>query len=83
MIDYLSIIVITFARSWLTSLSVDEILLSRLVNLSTNSRGQPLRLQMAPCFKRMYSVLFVLMRRPTLPSVCLGKIAGGIGVQLI
>ena len=43
MIDNQSITVYTFARYMLTSLSVDEILLLRYVNMSTNFRGLPLR----------------------------------------
>ena len=42
MIYYLLIAVYAFARHMLTSLSVNEILLSRYVNGSTNFRGLPL-----------------------------------------
>ena len=44
MIDKL---VYTFSMHILTSLSVDEILLPRYVNLSTNFRGLPLKVDMA------------------------------------
>ena len=40
--DELSIAVHAFTRRIITSLSVDEILLPRYVNLYTNFRGQPL-----------------------------------------
>ena len=43
MIDSLSITVYAFAKHILTSLSVDETLLLRYVNLSTNLRGSPFR----------------------------------------
>ena len=50
-----------FTRCMLTSLSIDEILLPRYVNLSTNFRGLPLRVEMAPShLKHIYSVLFAL-----------------------
>ena len=43
----------------LTSLSLDEMLLPRYVNWSTNSKGMPLRVEMAPsCLKHTNSVLF-------------------------
>ena len=48
-----------FARGILTSISVDEVLLSRYVNLPINFRGRPLRVEMAPSrLKHMYTVLF-------------------------
>ena len=56
-INKLLIAVHAFARRILTSLSVDEILLSRYVNLSTNFRGLLFRAKMAPShLKYMYSV---------------------------
>ena len=58
MINNLSIVIHTFARCMLTSLSVDKILLPRYVNLSTNFRGGPLRLEMVPShLKPMHFVL--------------------------
>ena len=48
MIDNLSIIFHAFNRCMLISISVDEILLPRYVNLSTTFRGLPLRVEMAP-----------------------------------
>ena len=51
MIVNLSIIVHSFARRVLTSIAVDEILLPGYVNLSTNLRGLPFRMEMAPRLK--------------------------------
>ena len=45
MIDNQSVSFLTFARRMLTSLSVDEILLPRYMNLCTNFRGQLLRVE--------------------------------------
>ena len=47
-IDSLSIAVYGFVRCILTSLSVDPTLLLRYVNLSTNFRELPFRVEMAP-----------------------------------
>ena len=58
MINNLLLTVNDFARGMVTSLSVDEILLLRYMNLSTNFLGQPLRAEMASCFKHMSSILF-------------------------
>ena len=59
MINNLSISVHAFTRHMLTSLSVDEILLLRYMNLSTNFRGLPLQVKIAPSFlKQMNSVFF-------------------------
>ena len=58
MSDNLSIAVHTFASHILTSLSVDETLLPKYLNLSTNFRGPPLRLEMAP-FRLKHELLFV------------------------
>ena len=57
MIDNLFIVVHTFTRHMLTSLSVNEILLPKYVNLSNNFRGLPLKVEMAPHLKHMNSVL--------------------------
>ena len=58
MIDNLSIAVHAFAKYRLTSLSVDEILLLRYMNFSTNFRDLPLKGEMAPSHsKHMHSVL--------------------------
>ena len=46
MIDKLPITFHTFTRHMLTSLSVDEILLPKYVNLSTNLGGLPLKMKM-------------------------------------
>ena len=55
----LSIVVNALARRMLTLLSVDEILLLRYVNWSTNFRGLPLRVEMVPsCLKHMNSILY-------------------------
>ena len=46
----------TFAKCMLTSLSVDEMLLPRYVNWSTNFRGSSLKVEVVPyCLKHMYS----------------------------
>ena len=60
----------TFARCILISLSVDEILLLRYVNLFTNFRGLPFRVEMAPRLKHMYSILLMFMWRPMPPAAC-------------
>ena len=58
MINNLSIGFYTFTRCMLISLSVDEMLLPRYVNCSTNFRVLPLIVMMDPlCLKHMYSVL--------------------------
>ena len=48
MINNLLIAVHVFARHMFTTLSVDEILLLRYVNLSTNFKGLPLTVDIAP-----------------------------------
>ena len=52
-IDSLSIAVHTFARRILTSLSVDETLLPRNGNLSTNFRWRPFRMEISPRLKHV------------------------------
>ena len=47
LIDNLPITVCIFTKHILISLSVDEILLPRYANLSTNFKGLPLRVEMA------------------------------------
>ena len=60
MINSLLIAAHAFTRCILTSLSIDEMLLPRYMNLSTDFRELPFRVEMAPsCLKHMYSVLFV------------------------
>ena len=55
----LLIAVHTFAKHILTSLLVDETLLSMNMNLSTNFRGLPYRMEIASSqLKHMYSVMF-------------------------
>ena len=50
----------TFSLHILTSLSVDEILLPRYVNCSTNFRGLPLKMKIAPsCLNHLNLILFV------------------------
>ena len=64
MIDGILIAVHFFVRYILTSLSVDETLLPRYVNLSTNFRGPPFRVEMAfSQLKHICSVLFAFMWR--------------------
>ena len=48
MIDSLSIVVYTFTYGIMTSLSVDEMLQPRYVNLSTYFRDQPFTVKMVP-----------------------------------
>ena len=67
MIDNLLITIHSFTWCILTSLSVDEILLPSYVNLSTNFRGLPLKVDMAPShLKHMNSVLSAFMP----PAAC-------------
>ena len=61
MIDNLSIAVHAFTKCILISLSVDEKLLPKYMNLSTNFKGSPYREEMAPfwlkhvfCFACIY-----------------------------
>ena len=62
MINNLSIAVRAFTLCMLTLLSVDEILLLRYVNLSTNFRSLLREIEMAPLhLKHTYSVLFPFM----------------------
>ena len=69
MIDNLPIAFHAFARHLLTSLSVDEMLVPRYENLTTNFRGLPLTVKMAPFYlKHIYSVLFAFMYRPMSPA---------------
>ena len=69
MIDNQSIAVYAFAWRILTSLSVDETLLPRYVKFSTNFRGPPFRVEMAPSrIKFMYSLLFEFTWRPMSPA---------------
>ena len=71
MIYKLSLAGHAFARHILTSLSVDEILQPRYVNLSTNFRGLSFRVQIASShLKHMHSILFVLTWRPVPTAVC-------------
>ena len=59
-IDNLSITVYAFMRRVLTSLSVDETLLPRHVNLSTNFRCSPLRVDMAHSrLKHVFCCIYV------------------------
>ena len=58
--DSLSVVLHAFARHILTSLSVDEMLVSRYVNWPINSRGLPLRVEMAPfCLKHIYCFICI------------------------
>ena len=62
MINNLLIVFHTFVTLMLTSFSEDEIWLPRYVNLWTNFRGKPLRVEMPPSnFKYVNSVLFSFM----------------------
>ena len=69
MIDNLLIVVHAFTGHMLTLLSVDEILLLRYVNLSTNFRDLPFRVEMAPFhLKYMNSALLAFTWRPMLSA---------------
>ena len=48
-----------FTSYMLSSLSIDEILLSRYGNWSTNFRGSPLRVEMAPSYLKHTSSLYL------------------------
>ena len=63
-IDNLSIAIHAFLMCSLTSLSVDEILLPRYVNWSTNFRGLPLQMEMTPLCLKCINSLFAFMLRP-------------------
>ena len=77
MINSLLIAIHAYAGYILTSLSVDETLLLRYLNLSTNFRGPPFRVEMAPShLKHMYSVLFAFMWKPMPSAACSGYAAG-------
>ena len=68
-IDNLSIAVHAFVRCMLSSLSADEILLPSYVNLSSNFRGLPLRVEMTPArLKRTHSVLLAFSWSLLLPA---------------
>ena len=56
-INNLSIAVHIYPVNMLISLSADEVLLLRYINWSTNFRGLPLKVEMAPCLKHMNFVL--------------------------
>ena len=58
----------TFARSMLTSFSVDEMSLPRYVNVSIYYRGLPFKTEITSCLKHMNSVLFVFTVRPMPPA---------------
>ena len=64
-IDKLSIAVYVFPMHMLTSLSVDEILLSRYLNWSTNFRGLRLRVEMASsCLKHLLDIFMRIHGSP-------------------
>ena len=68
MIHSLSIAVHVFAKCILISLSEDEILLLRYMNLFTNFREPQWKVEMAPWLKHVYSVLFTFTWRPMPPA---------------
>ena len=68
MIDNLSKAVHAFAMHNLTLISVDEILLPRYVNWSTNFRGFPQKI--LSCLKHINSLLCVFKLSPIPPVVC-------------
>ena len=70
MIINLSIVVHAFPMHMMTLLSVDEILLPRYVNCSTNFRGWSLKMKMVLFFKNMTSVLSVVTLRSMPYTAC-------------
>ena len=83
MIDSLLITIHTFTRCILMSLLVDEMLLSRYVNLSTNFRELPIRVEMSPWLKHMYSVLSAFTWRPMPPAAWLDSLHRGKIEQIL
>ena len=74
MIDSLSIAIHMFTRYILISLSVDETLLPRCVNLSTDFREQPFRVEMPHSrLKHVHPVLSVFTWR-SMPSVACSRL---------
>ena len=70
-IDTRSIAFYVFTRCMPTALSVDEILLSRYVNLCTNFISLPTKVKMAPfLLKHMYNVLFAFTNLPMPLATC-------------
>ena len=79
-IDNLWIAFHAFARCMLTSFSVDEMLLPRYVNWSTNFRGLLHRVEMASsCLKHMNSVLFTFMLH-LMPLTAFSRLCSGDSV---
>ena len=70
MTDYLSIAVHAFAMRMLKTLSVDEILLSRFVNWSTNFRGLPLKVVYGTILFK-YEFCFIWVHLEANASCCL------------
>ena len=71
MINNLSIAVHAFASCVLISFSVDEILLPRYINLSTNFREPPFCMEISLFWlKHMYSILSALEWRTMQPAAC-------------
>ena len=71
MIDNLSIAADAFASHILMSFSVDGTLLPRYMNLFTNFRELPFKVEMSPfSLKHTYSVLSVFTWRPMPPAAC-------------
>ena len=71
MIDNLSIGFHAFVKRVLILLSLDEILQLRYVNGSTNFRGFPHRVEMAPfCLNHINSILLAFTQRSMLPAGC-------------
>ena len=69
--DSLSIPVHAFARCILMTLSEDEMLLPRNVNLATNFREPQFKVEMSPFgLKHMYSVLSAFTCWPMPPAAC-------------
>ena len=71
MINNQSIAVYAYSNHILMSFSVDEMLLLKYINLSTDFREPPLRMEMSPFWvKHIYSVLSALKQRPISPVTC-------------
>ena len=73
MINSLLIAVHLFPGHILISISVDETRLPGYVNLSTNLKYQPFRVELSPCLKSVYSVLSAFMWGPV-PSIACSRL---------
>ena len=63
MINTVSIVVHALTRCMLTLLSIDEMLLPRYVNWSTNFRGLPLTVEMVPFYQNIFNLFYLYSNR--------------------